>query len=58
MQHMQEKRPLVDVRSPQEFTGELLSMPNYPQEGAQRGGHIPGAMNIPWSKAVAGGRHV
>jgi thiosulfate/3-mercaptopyruvate sulfurtransferase len=53
MQHMQEKRPLVDVRSPQEFTGELLSMPNYPQEGAQRGGHIPGAMNIPWGKAVA-----
>lgn len=52
MQHMQAGLPLVDVRSPQEFTGELLHMPNYPQEGAQRGGHIPGAVNIPWSKAV------
>jgi thiosulfate/3-mercaptopyruvate sulfurtransferase len=52
MDHLQEKRPLIDVRSPQEFTGELLHMPNYPQEGAQRGGHIPGAVNIPWSKAV------
>ncbi len=45
-------RPMVDVRSPQEYTGELLAMPNYPQEGAMRGGHIPGAVNIPWSKAV------
>jgi thiosulfate/3-mercaptopyruvate sulfurtransferase len=45
-------KPLIDVRSPQEFSGELISMPNYPQEGAQRGGHIPGAKNIPWSKAV------
>ena len=52
MKHVYEKLPLVDVRSPQEFTGELLHMPNYPQEGAQRGGHIPGALNIPWSKAV------
>lgn len=43
---------LVDVRSPQEFSGELLHMPNYPQEGAQRGGHIPGAQNIPWAQAV------
>ncbi len=46
------RRPLVDVRSPQEFSGELLSMPNYPQEGAMRGGHIPGAANIPWSQAI------
>jgi len=46
------KKPLVDVRSPKEYTGELLHMPNYPQEGATRGGHIPGAVNIPWSKAV------
>jgi thiosulfate/3-mercaptopyruvate sulfurtransferase len=46
------KKPLVDVRSPQEYSGELISMPNYPQEGAQRGGHIPGAVNITWSKAV------
>jgi thiosulfate/3-mercaptopyruvate sulfurtransferase len=46
------KKPLVDVRSPKEYTGELLHMPNYPQEGATRGGHIPGAVNIPWSQAV------
>jgi thiosulfate/3-mercaptopyruvate sulfurtransferase len=52
MEHYNRRLPLVDVRSPQEFTGELLHMPNYPQEGAQRGGHIPGAVNIPWSKAV------
>jgi thiosulfate/3-mercaptopyruvate sulfurtransferase len=46
------KRPLVDVRSPQEYSGELLHMPSYPQEGATRGGHIPGAVSIPWSKAT------
>jgi thiosulfate/3-mercaptopyruvate sulfurtransferase len=46
------KGPLVDVRSPKEYTGELLHMPNYPQEGATRGGHIPGAVSIPWSTAV------
>ncbi len=45
-------QPLVDVRSPKEYSGELLAMPNYPQEGATRGGHIPGAVNIPWSQAV------
>lgn len=45
-------RRLVDVRSPQEFSGELLHMVNYPQEGAQRGGHIPGAKSIPWSVAA------
>jgi thiosulfate/3-mercaptopyruvate sulfurtransferase len=45
--------PLVDVRSPGEFSGELLHMPDYPQEGAIRGGHIPGAANIPWAQAVA-----
>jgi thiosulfate/3-mercaptopyruvate sulfurtransferase len=45
--------PLVDVRSPQEYRGELLHMPGYPQEGAQRGGHIPGAVNIPWSQTVS-----
>ncbi len=43
---------LVDVRSPQEFSGELIAMPAYPQEGAQRGGHIPGAQNIPWGQNV------
>ena len=52
MRHVREHLPLVDVRSPQEYTGEMLHMPNYPQEGAQRGGHIPGAVNVPWSKAV------
>ncbi|HEX8221291.1 MAG TPA: sulfurtransferase [Chloroflexia bacterium] len=43
---------LVDVRSNPEFTGETIHMVNYPQEGAQRGGHIPGAQNVPWATAV------
>ncbi len=43
---------LVDVRSPREYTGELTHMPEYPQEGVLRGGHIPGAVNVPWSQAV------
>ncbi len=43
---------LVDVRSPKEFTGEVLAPPEYPTEHAQRGGHIPSAVNIPWSQAV------
>jgi thiosulfate/3-mercaptopyruvate sulfurtransferase len=43
---------LVDVRSPQEYSGELIAMPGYEQEGAQRGGHIPGARSIPWAQAV------
>ena len=50
--HVRLKKALVDVRSPKEFSGELLHMPNYPQEGATRGGHIPGAVSIPWSQAV------
>jgi thiosulfate/3-mercaptopyruvate sulfurtransferase len=50
--HLEIKKPLVDVRSPKEYSGELLHMPNYPQEGATRGGHIPGAVNIPWAMAV------
>lgn len=50
--HIERKLPLVDVRSPKEYSGELLHMPNYPQEGATRGGHIPGAVSIPWSQAV------
>jgi thiosulfate/3-mercaptopyruvate sulfurtransferase len=45
-------RGLVDVRSPKEYSGELLAPENLPQEGAQRGGHIPGAANIPWATAV------
>ncbi|MDQ3514364.1 MAG: sulfurtransferase [Chloroflexota bacterium] len=44
---------LVDVRSPQEFSGEVIHMPGYPQEGAQRGGHVTGAASIPWGQAVA-----
>lgn len=44
-------RPLVDVRSPEEFRGERLHMPDYPNEGALRGGHIPGARNVPWKRA-------
>jgi len=43
---------LIDVRSPKEYTGEILAPPEYPEEKAQRGGHIPGAINIPWSLAV------
>ncbi len=43
---------LVDVRSPDEYTGKLIHMVNYPQEGAQRGGHIPTARNIPWARAA------
>jgi thiosulfate/3-mercaptopyruvate sulfurtransferase len=46
-------RPLIDVRSPGEFSGELLHMPDYPQEGAMRGGHIPGAASVPWARAAA-----
>ena len=45
-------KPLVDVRSPQEYTGERTHMPNYPQEGALRAGHIPGAQSVPWSRAA------
>jgi thiosulfate/3-mercaptopyruvate sulfurtransferase len=44
---------LIDVRSPGEFSGELLHMPDYPQEGAMRGGHVPGARSVPWSRAAA-----
>ncbi len=43
---------MVDVRSPKEFSGEITAPPEYPMEHAQRGGHIPGAANIPWSQAV------
>jgi thiosulfate/3-mercaptopyruvate sulfurtransferase len=43
---------LVDVRSPQEFSGELIAMPGYEEEGAQRSGHIPGAESVPWAQAV------
>lgn len=45
-------QPTIDVRSPGEFSGELLHMPDYPQEGAMRGGHIPGARSVPWARAA------
>jgi thiosulfate/3-mercaptopyruvate sulfurtransferase len=48
----QQDKVLVDVRGPKEFTGEVLAPPEYPTEHAQRGGHIPGAKNIPWGQAV------
>ncbi len=50
--HVGRQRALVDVRSPEEYRGERLHMPEYPNEGALRGGHIPGAVNIPWSRAI------
>ncbi len=50
--HVEAGLPLVDVRSPAEYSGERLHMPDYPNEGALRGGHIPGAKNVPWSRAV------
>ena len=52
LKHARAARPLVDVRSTGEYTGELLHMPDYPQEGALRGGHIPGAVNVPWGRAA------
>ncbi len=52
LEHMSSGRPLVDVRSPKEYSGELLHMEAYPQEGALRGGHIPGAVNVPWATAA------
>ncbi len=52
LKFVQAKGQLVDVRSPDEYTGKKLHMPEYPNEGALRGGHIPGAKNIPWAKAI------
>ena len=52
LQHLEPKLPLVDVRSPEEYRGERLHMPEYPNEGALRGGHIPGALSIPWGRAI------
>ena len=46
-------KPLIDVRSPEEYTGERTHMPAYPEEGAMRGGHIPTAASIPWGRAAA-----
>jgi thiosulfate/3-mercaptopyruvate sulfurtransferase len=52
LKHQEAGKPLVDVRSPAEYKGELLHMANYPQEGALRGGHIRGARNVPWARAA------
>ena len=49
---LQNSHKLVDVRSPQEYSGELIAMAGYEQEGAQRAGHIPGAKSVPWAQAV------
>ena len=51
--HARSGGALIDVRSPGEYSGEMTHMPDYPQEGALRGGHIPGAQNVPWAQAVA-----
>ena len=50
--HVRAARRLIDVRSGEEYRGERLHMPDYPNEGAIRGGHIPGAKNVPWARAV------
>jgi thiosulfate/3-mercaptopyruvate sulfurtransferase len=52
MQHVERRGQLVDVRSPEEYSGERMHMPDYPNEGALRGGHIPGAQSIPWARAI------
>jgi thiosulfate/3-mercaptopyruvate sulfurtransferase len=52
LRHVSGRGQLVDVRSPEEFRGERLHMPEYPSEGAVRGGHIPGAKSIPWARAI------
>jgi len=52
LEHVKRRGQLVDVRSPEEFRGERLHMPDYPSEGAVRGGHIPGARSIPWARAI------
>ena len=52
LKHVEQSLPLIDVRSPEEYRGERLHMPEYPNEGALRGGHIPGALSIPWGRAV------
>ena len=53
LDHSRGGLPLVDVRSPEEYRGEKLHMPDYPQEGVLRGGHIAGAANVPWKRAAS-----
>jgi thiosulfate/3-mercaptopyruvate sulfurtransferase len=55
--HVRSQGKLVDVRSPEEYRGERLHMPDYPNEGAVRGGHIPGARSVPWARAVDPATH-
>ncbi len=52
LKHISAGNQLIDVRSPEEFSGERLHMPDYPNEGALRGGHIPGAKSVPWARAI------
>jgi thiosulfate/3-mercaptopyruvate sulfurtransferase len=52
LRHQAAGKKMIDVRSPQEFSGERTHMPEYPQEGVLRGGHIPGAKSVPWAKAA------
>ncbi len=56
--HVAQQGKLVDVRSPEEYRGERMHMPDYPNEGALRGGHIPGARSVPWARAVDPETHV
>jgi thiosulfate/3-mercaptopyruvate sulfurtransferase len=51
-EHSSAGKPLIDVRSPEEYTGQRTHMPDYPQEGTLRGGHIKGARSIPWARAA------
>ena len=50
--HSQARKPLIDVRSPGEYRGEITHMPEYPQEGVLRGGHVPGGRSVPWKTAA------
>jgi thiosulfate/3-mercaptopyruvate sulfurtransferase len=52
LKHVEARGQMVDVRSPEEYTGARMHMPDYPNEGALRGGHIPGARSVPWAKAI------
>lgn len=58
LKHQRAGKQLLDVRSPEEYRGERMHMPDYPNEGAIRGGHIPGAKNVPWARAVDPDTHV
>jgi thiosulfate/3-mercaptopyruvate sulfurtransferase len=52
LEHVKKHKKLIDVRTPEEFSGERVHLPDFPNEGALRGGHIPGARNVPWARAV------